>query len=79
MSALQAVKTSETTPKVSELDAAKLENAVLRIELLQLHLRSREAEANTLIQSLARPGYLLQRTPDGGWVYQPAPPTQEVS
>lgn len=70
-----AQKARETVqvPTLSELDAARLDRAVLRIEVLQLHLQARQAEATALVQSLERDGFSLHRLPDGTWAYQPTP------
>jgi hypothetical protein len=78
-SQLRAVEQLDTLerPTVSEIDALKLENALLRVEGLQLHLQSRQAELHALAKSLERPLWVLQRVSEGTWVYQPAPPAKE--
>jgi hypothetical protein len=63
-------------PKVGENDALRLENALLRVENVQLHLNAQRDAFNALAGSLAVEGYAVQRMTDGAWVYQPVPPKE---
>jgi hypothetical protein len=66
-------------PVLSELEAlrlegaiAQLENAQLKIHVLQERARTVQATINTLVQAAHREGYTLRRLEDGsGFVYVP--------
>lgn len=67
-----------TPPVLSELDAARLDRAVLQVENLQLRLQIAQQELQQLADSLAKEGYQLSRGRDGRWQYvrvEPPPTT----
>jgi hypothetical protein len=72
---------TDQIPQVSELHSALLEAALLKTEVAALRgaLCEKEGELarirlNAIASALEQPGYVLQRAPDGAWVYQPNPP-----
>lgn len=66
----------EAVPLVSEIDALKLdkallveENLQLRIAQLQEQVTKNRADVQALIAALLKPGYDLGRNAAGAWVY----------
>jgi len=47
------------------------ENTTFRIALLQRQLADERTKLSTRLQSLQKPGYTLNRTSEGNWVYTP--------
>lgn len=60
-------------PIVSELQAARLDAAVLVKENCELRLQIAQRAVNDLVRELAQDGFDLHRLA-GAWVYQPTPP-----
>jgi hypothetical protein len=58
-----------------KLDAAlaQLENAQLKIQLLQARARAMQDTINQLVQAAERDGYVLRRLEDGTFAYTPVP------
>lgn len=57
-------------PTLNELDALRLDNALLRVENLQAQIRAIQTETEHHAQRLHVPGYQLTRTANG-WIYNP--------
>jgi hypothetical protein len=62
-----------TIPTITEIDALRLDNLLLKAENAQLTTERQRMTFNEFARTLEQPGYVLQRLPDGTWAYQPQP------
>ena len=60
-------------PVLSEMDALKIENAMLKVQAATQQLEAMKASFQSLLSSLQKPGYVIAQGQDGKLVYQPEP------
>lgn len=70
--AAQAVEAPTLTPHDRDrlaLAETRIENAALRLQLVQVQLRDAQDALRREVAALERPGYRLERSPSGEWTY----------
>ena len=60
-------------PILAEVDALKIENALLKVQATEVALDKLKAEFQRLLTSHQKPGYQIAQGPDGKLMYVPEP------
>ena len=68
-----AVEAAKPAPVLSELDALKIENALLKINKAQTDLEALKTAFQSLLTTLQKPDYVIAQGADGKLAYQPEP------